>query len=150
MTGRSLNVHATCVALPLGGAWHGVLLRGPSGAGKSDLAIRLVEGGARLVSDDRTELSVEAGLLVARPPSVLAGLIEARGVGVLRLPPENLLGSAPVVLAVDLVDPGDVDRMPEPVAETLLDVSVRLVRLVAFDASTPAKIRLALNAARPS
>jgi serine kinase of HPr protein (carbohydrate metabolism regulator) len=150
MTGRSLIVHATCVALPLGGAWHGVLLRGPSGAGKSDLAIRLVEGGARLVSDDRTELSVEAGLLVARPPSVLAGLIEARGVGVLRLPPENLLGSAPVVLAVDLVDPGDVDRMPEPVAETLLDVSVRLVRLVAFDASTPAKIRLALNAARPS
>ena len=150
MTGRSLNVHATCVALPLGGAWHGVLLRGPSGAGKSDLAIRLVEGGARLVSDDRTELFVEAGQLVARPPSVLAGLIEARGVGVLRLPPENLLALAPVMLAVDLVAGGDVDRMPEPLSEILLDVTVRLVRLAAFDASTPAKIRLALSTARTS
>ena len=44
-------VHATCVALRAGRSWRGVLLRGPSGAGKSDLALRLVEGGGRLVAD---------------------------------------------------------------------------------------------------
>ena len=58
-------VHATCVALD--GA--GVLLRGPSGSGKSDLALRLIDGGARLVADDQVALSAEAGRLVARAPA---------------------------------------------------------------------------------
>lgn len=143
-----LNIHATCVALAVGDAWHGVLLRGPSGAGKSDLAIRLIDGGARLVADDRTDLAVEAGRLTARPPPALAGLLEARGVGILRLPPRALLASAPVLLAVDLVAAAAVERLPEPCGDTVLGVRIPVLRLVAFDASTPAKIRLALNAAR--
>ncbi len=149
MTGDApLNIHATCVALAAGDAWHGVLLRGPSGAGKSDLAIRLVDGGARLVADDRTELSVEAGQLVARPPKVLAGLVEARGLGVLRVPAEQLLAAAPVVLIVDLVPAAEIDRLPEPQSEALLDISIPRIRLTAFDASTSAKIRLAVGTVR--
>lgn len=49
-------VHGTCIALRLKAKWHAVLLRGPSGAGKSDLALRLIDEGARLVADDQTRL----------------------------------------------------------------------------------------------
>ncbi|HEX2885422.1 HPr kinase/phosphatase C-terminal domain-containing protein [Vineibacter terrae] len=143
-----INIHATCVAVSIGGCWQAALLRGPSGAGKSDLALRLIETGGRLVADDRTDLMVEAGQLVARPPAALAGLVEARGIGVLRLPPEHLLAAAPVMLAVDLVAPAEVERMPEPRVEAILGVPVRLLRLVAFDASASIKIRLALGASR--
>ena len=75
-------VHATCVALRAGRSWRGVLLRGPSGAGKSDLALRLVEGGGRLVADDQTALVPQGSGLVASPPGTLAGLLEVRGVGI--------------------------------------------------------------------
>ncbi|MGE3652127.1 MAG: HPr kinase/phosphorylase, partial [Reyranellaceae bacterium] len=88
----SSQIHATCVALPEGG----VLLRGDSGAGKSDLALRLIDGGARLVADDRTDLMREGDLLIARAPTSIAGLIEARGLGILRLPPEKLAAEAAV------------------------------------------------------
>jgi len=138
----SSQIHATCVALPEGG----VLLRGESGAGKSDLALRLIDGGARLVADDRTELTRAGETLIARAPATIAGLIEARGVGILRLPPEQLAREVEVVLVVELVDPTRVERLPEPMRENLLGVSVRRVALAPFEASTPAKIRLALRA----
>lgn len=142
------NIHATCIALAVGDAWHGVLLRGPSGAGKSDLAIRLIDAGARLVADDRTELTAEAGKVVARPPKALAGLVEARGVGIVRVPADKLLAAAPVALIVDLVPSEEIDRLPEPQSETLLGIDVPRLRLTAFNASTPAKIRLAVSAVR--
>ena len=138
----SSQIHATCVALPNGG----VLLRGDPGAGKSDLALRLIDGGARLVADDRTDLMREGDLLIARAPASIAGLIEARGLGILRLPPERLAAEAAVVLIVDLVDAATVERLPEAGREDLLGVSLRRVALAPFEASAPAKIRLALLA----
>ena len=57
------QVHATCIEVD----GMGVLLRGPSGSGKSDLALRLIDGGARLVADDRTDLAVEDGRPDRRP-----------------------------------------------------------------------------------
>ncbi len=143
-----LNIHATAVALSIGGLWQAALLRGPSGSGKSDLALRLIEIGGRLVADDRTDLVVEDGRLIARPPLTLAGLVEARGVGVLRLPDEHVLAAAPVMLAIDLVAPAEVERTPEPRVEAILGVPVTLLRLSAFDASAAMKIRLALVASR--
>ena len=74
------QVHGTCIAID--GA--GVLLRGPSGCGKSDLALRLIDGGAVLVADDRVSLEARAGDLVASAPDALAGLLEVRGVGIER------------------------------------------------------------------
>jgi serine kinase of HPr protein (carbohydrate metabolism regulator) len=41
-------VHGT--AISIGG--HGVLIMGESGSGKSDLALRLIDRGAILISDD--------------------------------------------------------------------------------------------------
>ena len=76
------QVHATCVSLY--GA--GLIIRGPSGAGKSDLALRLIDRGARLVADDRVDLLVSDNGVIARAPETLAGLLEVRGLGILRVP----------------------------------------------------------------
>lgn len=137
LTPAMILVHGTTVAFE----GVGVLLRGPSGSGKSDLALRLIDGGARLVADDQTELTRTAGGLVARAPAPIAGKMEVRGVGILRVP---TVASAPVRLVVDMVPPDRVERLPEPQFCEYLQCSLPLLALAPFEASTPAKIRLAL------
>ena len=130
-------VHGTTVALE--GA--GVLLRGPSGSGKSDLALRLIDGGARLVADDQTELGRAADGVIAWSPAAIAGRMEVRGVGILRVP---TVPRAPVRLVIDLVAPDRVERLPESEFCEYLQCSLPLLALAPFEASAPAKIRLAL------
>ena len=141
-------VHATSVALKHRGSWQGVLLRGPSGSGKSDLALRLIEAGGRLIADDQTHLACEGRgkgrRLIATPPPALAGLIEARGVGIVKLARSQLLARAPLALLVDLVPSTKVERLPEPAHELLLGIELRLVALAPFEASSLTKLRLAL------
>lgn len=134
-----IRVHGTSVAL--GG--DGVLLRGPSGCGKSDLALRLIDGGARLVADDQTELRLSGSDVIASPPSTIAGQLEVRGVGIVRVP---FIGRAPLRLVVDLVPPEAVERMPEAEFCELLRRPIARLALAPFEASTPAKVRLALAA----
>lgn len=107
------TVHASAVLV---GA-RAVLIRGPSGSGKSRLALELIETGragrlrfARLVADDRVHLEAAGGRLLARPAETLAGLIEVRGAGLLRVPHE---ASAVVGLVVDLAAE-DASRLPDP------------------------------------
>ncbi|MBT5494467.1 MAG: hypothetical protein HOK54_01870 [Alphaproteobacteria bacterium] len=127
-------VHATCVVI--GGV--GVLLRGPSGSGKSDLALRLIEGGARLVADDQVKLTEAAGSLAASAPETLRGKIEVRGCGILDIPyAENVS----IRLVIDLVLRRDVPRMPEPAHCDIAGRTLPLYRLHAFDASCSAKVR---------
>ncbi len=137
-------MHATCVALRVGRTWRGVLLRGPSGAGKSDLALRLVEAGARLVADDRTVLRRSGDAVVASAPEAIAGLIEVRGLGIRRLARNQRLARAPVILLVDLVPPAAIERLPEPVREAVLGIELPVIKLAAFEASSCAKLRLAV------
>ena len=138
------RVHATCAALRHGRTWCAVLLRGPSGAGKSDLALRLLETGWRLVADDQTELSRDGKRLVATAPARIAGMIEARGLGIVKVAHDQLVRRASVVLLVDLAHPERIERLPEPASETLLGVDLPVVSLAPFEASAPAKLRLAL------
>jgi HPr kinase/phosphorylase len=141
----TMLAHATCVALrPRGRAWRGVLLRGPSGAGKSDLALRLIEAGGRLVADDQTRLSRSGSRLLAAAPAALAGLIEVRGVGILKLTRDRLQSQAPLSMLVDLVSPDHIERLPEPAKEDLLGVSLPVLALAPFEGSAIAKLRLAL------
>ena len=135
------QIHGTCVDV----AGTGVLLRGPSGSGKSDLALRLIDGGAFLVADDRVDLMIEGADVVASAPARLAGMIEVRGVGVARLPS---IARARVGMVIDLVDAAAVHRLPEPAVCTLLGVDVRLLRLAPLAASAAATIRLAVGAVR--
>jgi HPr kinase/phosphorylase len=134
-----LRVHGTSVAI--GG--DGLLLRGLSGSGKSDLALRLIDAGARLVSDDQTELRRDGNDVIMQAPQTIAGRIEVRGVGILRVP---TVSRVPLSLVVDLVDPDRVERLPEPQFCEILQRSIPLLALAPFEASTPAKIRHALAA----
>jgi len=140
----SERVHATCVALRQGKTWRAVLLRGPSGAGKSDLALRLIETGWRLVADDQTELSREGKQLIATAPARIAGLIEARGLGIVQVGRDQLVRRAAVSLLVDLAHPERIERLPEPMREKILGIDLPVVSLAPFEASASAKLRLAL------
>src|SRR5258708_17934421 len=131
-------VHGTCIAIE----GQGVLLRGPPGSGKSDLALRLIDGGAHLVADDQTELRGRGGAVVASAPSSIAGRIEVRGVGILPCPS---IAAAPLRLVVDLVPAAAVERLPEAHSCSYLDCSIALLALDPFEASAPAKIRIALR-----
>jgi serine kinase of HPr protein (carbohydrate metabolism regulator) len=137
-------MHATCVAWRHGRHWRAVLLRGPSGAGKSDLALRLVGAGARLVADDQTDLARQGNQLIASAPERIAGLIEARGIGIVKLGRDQTVRRAAVVLLVDLAPPERIARLPEPASENLLGVDLPVVSLAPFEASASAKLRLAL------
>ena len=132
-------VHATCVEL----YGLGVLLRGPSGSGKSDLALRLIDGGARLVADDQVVLTAEAGGIQAAAPTRIAGRIEVRGVGIVEV---ATIDTAPVVLVVELVAPADVPRLPDPNKCLLAGTTLRSISLAPFEASATAKVRLAVLA----
>ncbi|ESQ74306.1 aldolase [Asticcacaulis sp. AC402] len=60
-----LVVHATTLSLRAGSAWKGVIILGPAGIGKSDLALRAVEKGLVLISDDHTCLWSSGGHIYA-------------------------------------------------------------------------------------
>ncbi|MGH6947158.1 MAG: RNase adapter RapZ [Kiloniellales bacterium] len=141
-----LLVHATTVALPGPGGPLGVLLRGKPGAGKSDLALRLIDLGARLIADDQTALERREGAngpaLIARAPAAIADRLEVRGLGIL---PVAALAEVEVVLAVDLVAASDVPRLPEPDEEEIAGVTLPRLALDPFAASAPVKLRLALE-----
>lgn len=134
-----VTIHGTCVLV--GGI--GVLLRGPSGGGKSDVAVRLIDDGALLVADDQVQVCMDGGRLMATAPAPLSGLIEVRGVGILPVPSA---ATAEIRLVVDLVPADRVERMPEPETVALMNHAVPHLALSPFDASTPAKLRLAAAA----
>jgi len=136
-----MNIHATCIRYKN----DGILLIGRSGSGKSDLALRLIGLGARLVADDRCDLKVKNGNLVATPPKTIAGLLEIRGVGIVETP---YAASARIALVVDLS--GKVERLPEerryePPLTMPRTFWPRLITLNAFEASAPHKVLAALR-----
>jgi HPr kinase/phosphorylase len=129
-----LLVHGTAVALD-GAA---LLLRGPSGSGKSDLALRLIDGGAQLVADDQAELHRRGERVWVRAPTVIAGLLEVRGIGILHV---AAVAEAPLMLLVDLVAPAAVERLPETATESVLGIAIRRLAIAPFEASAAAKLR---------
>jgi serine kinase of HPr protein (carbohydrate metabolism regulator) len=133
-----MRVHATAVTI----GRRGVLLRGPSGSGKSDLALRLIDGGAKLVADDLVLIGRRGDSLVVNGPAKSHGRMEVRGLGIVKVP---AVKSARLALVVDLVGPGRVERTPESSSVTLLGMRVKLLKIWAFEASAPAKLRLAVR-----
>ncbi len=113
-----------------------MIVTGPPGSGKSDLVLRLIDRGFELVADDRVD--VEDG--IARPPSALAGLIEVRGLGIMRLPWRP---AAELALVVKLSCGGD--RLPQPARCPSLGLP--LVTLDPAPASAAQLVALALECA---
>ncbi|GGH35403.1 Hpr(Ser) kinase/phosphatase [Cribrihabitans marinus] len=116
---KSVILHASCVSVE----GRALLIRGASGRGKSALALQMIALGARLVADDRVVLSIEAGQIRAAAPAAIAGLIEARGLGLLRAP----AAPAEVAYVLDLDQP-ETARLPDPLETTLLGQPVPLLR----------------------
>ena len=114
----SQTVHATCVAL----GDRAVLLIGASGSGKSSVALELMAFGADLISDDQVMLVVKGDVIAASAPANIAGLIEARGFGVLKAQTKD---SAVVVMVVNL-DTSSHDRIPPRRVVTLLGCDLPL------------------------
>lgn len=132
----SETIHASCVAID----GIAVLIEGRSGAGKSDLALRLIDRGAMLVSDDYTTLVRSDGTLIARPPANLAGKIEVRGIGILEMP---YVTDIPVGMIVAIVE--TPPRMPgEGRLRRIAGVDLREIALPALEPSAPIKVELAL------
>jgi HPr kinase/phosphorylase len=136
------TVHASAVLV----GTRAVLIRGPSGSGKSRLALELIEserGGfllfARLVGDDRVHLQAAGGRLLVRSVEALAGLIEVRGVGILRFRYEPI---AVVGLAIDLA--ADAERLPDAHEQQAVLEGISLPRLAVADGAKALPAVLAL------
>ena len=136
-------LHAGLIAIRIGGPWRGVLITGPSGAGKSDLALRLLQRGFRLVTDDRTVMFRSGAGLYGAPPASLRGLLEVRAVGIGR---HSFVPLAEIVLAVHCVaSPGAVERLPPLDEATFLDQVVPQLALWPFEPSAAEKIIVTLE-----
>ena len=138
-TGRlsSENLHASTVAID----GRAVLISGPSGSGKSDLALRLLDRGFKLVSDDRTILRREGARLIASAPETIRGKLEIRGVGIVEM---DSVPDVPVALVVELTS--DIQRLPDDDRERLiLGSSIPLINVDAMTASAPSKVAVALD-----
>jgi HPr kinase/phosphorylase len=135
-----LTAHATCIAID----GHGILLRGPSGSGKSDLALRAIADGAHLVADDQVLLARDGDVVIGSAPPALHGLIEIRGLGLMRMYAD---AHTRIALVADLTAAAAIDRMPEPQRCELAGASLPFFALDPFQPSAPAKLRFALAAA---
>jgi len=124
-----------------------VLLRGASGSGRSDLALRLIDEGARLISDEQVELQRRDGrLFVTVPelmPAELRGRIEARGLGLVPVP--YVAEARPLAWVIDMVSPAEIERLPAALTTKYLGIDVALLKLDPFAVSATAKLRLAVK-----
>jgi serine kinase of HPr protein (carbohydrate metabolism regulator) len=132
----SETIHASCVSI--GG--RAVLIAGASGSGKSDLALRLIDRGASLVSDDYTQIVAIAGRLVASPPPTIAGRMEVRGVGLVDMRFEE---GVTVCLLVDL--DRQPERLPEGAEADVAGLDLPVIGLAAHEDSAPIKVETALR-----
>jgi serine kinase of HPr protein (carbohydrate metabolism regulator) len=133
----SENLHASTVALD----GRAVLICGPSGSGKSDLALRLLDRGFVLVSDDRTIVRKEGSRLIASAPETIKGKLEVRGVGIVQMEHQR---DVPIALVVELTS--DIQRLPDEGRErTILGAAIPLINVDALTGSAPSKVAVALD-----
>jgi serine kinase of HPr protein (carbohydrate metabolism regulator) len=142
------TVHASAVAI----GTHGILIRGASGSGKSSLVLGLIDrdpATTQLVADDRVELTVARGQVVAMAPPTLAGKLEVRGQGIVDI---AYSAQSAIALVVDLLPADQCPRMPGP-GETeaeIMGVVVPRLMLPIGAIDAPARVRFALGRLAPA
>ncbi|MBE6448761.1 MAG: hypothetical protein E7018_05645 [Alphaproteobacteria bacterium] len=129
------NIHASCLVVKN----KGLLILGDSGSGKSDLCLRLImEHGAKLVSDDRTDISIKKQNIYASAPKLLQGLLEVRGVGIIK---QNFAKRAKIDAVIGLESSLDkIERMPKEDFFEIEGQRLPLYKIFAKEASAPAKV----------
>jgi serine kinase of HPr protein (carbohydrate metabolism regulator) len=133
----SETIHASTVASD----GRAVLIAGPSGSGKSDLALRLLDRGFTLVSDDQTIVRRDGDRLVASAPPTIKGKLEIRGIGIVEM---DTVEDVPIALFVELTS--EIMRLPDDRRERpVLGINLPLVSVDALTASAASKVALALD-----
>ena len=133
----SETIHANAVAID----GQGILIIGQSGSGKSDLSLRLIDRGAQLVGDDHCHIVRRDGIIYANAPERLRGKIEIRGIGICDIP---FIPEAPLALLIRLNI--NYDRYPmDNGTETIVGVTLPVIRINAYEASAPIKVEWALR-----
>ena len=132
------NFQGTCIAF----GEEAVLFRGPSGSGKSDLALRCIEKGADLISDDQTILCRKNKKIIASAPRTIAGKLEVRGIGIIDFPYRE---DASLVLVLDLINEGASERLPKIDFVDYFDIKIPNLRILSFESSAVEKVSLALR-----
>ncbi len=120
MTFRRDRLHGSAVEV----AGRGLLILGMSGAGKSRLALDLIGIGAGLIADDQVDLVRREDQVILSAPEPIRGMIEARGLGLLRCP---AVGPVPLHAVLDL-DTLEESRLPEPAHRQVMGLSFPLIR----------------------
>ena len=131
-------VHASCVNFK----GKGILILGKSGSGKSDLALRLIDAGGTLVSDDYVDVFSENKVLMAKVAHNISGMIEVRGVGLMKV---VFLPMTQLDLALELMQRNDIERHPEHRYFETDNIKIPLYGYDGFCASAVAKINLIIN-----
>lgn len=134
------NIHASCVAYKN----QGILIIGDSGIGKSDLALRLImDKGAKLVADDRTNIELKKDTLIASCPETIKGLLEVRGIGIKNFPH---LDNISINLVVKLVkNLNNIERFPKDETWIYENIKIRQISLYPFECSAVNKLISALG-----
>lgn len=117
-------LHGSAVAFETSAGPAGLLIVGKSGSGKSELALELTSLGARLIADDQTELHRVGDVIRLFAPPPLRGLIELRGLGILRV---DYTEGVALAVVVDL-DEAETQRFPERHVATLLGLAIPRLR----------------------
>ncbi len=115
---------------------------GASGSGKSDLALRIMDAGGSLISDDYTQLTVSDNQLIGSPPDNIKGMMEVRGIGLLKVP---YIRSARLDVVVICESKEAIERLPPVIHTDIEGIKLRELRLWPFESSAVAKLRAFLQ-----
>ena len=131
-------IHSTAISLN----GDGILIKGPSGSGKTDLALRLIESGGKLISDDQVIIKRKAKRLFLSSPKELNGLMQLSGIGIVKA---DYVQNIPLELVVKLQPYKNLDPFPIKKEEIIKDLSIPALSLYSFAVSATAKIKVALD-----
>ena len=131
-------IHSTAISLN----GDGILIKGPSGSGKTDLALRLIESGGKLISDDQVIIKKKAKRLFLSSPKKLNGLMQLSGIGIVKA---DSVQNIPLELVVKLQPNKNLDPFPINKEEIIKDLSIPVLSLYSFAVSATAKIKIALD-----
>ena len=120
----------------------GILILGPSGSGKSDLALRLINEGADLIADDQVLIKLVGKALQLSAPDSISGLIEVRGVGIIKIKPVCYI---PLSLIVEIKSGAQLERIPIMKKDLIENIPIPVIQLDAFEGSAIAKIKILLK-----
>ncbi|MDK4722821.1 HPr kinase/phosphorylase [Rhizobium sp. CNPSo 3968] len=147
MAGEATNIHATAIVI----GTTGLLFLGPSGSGKSTLAFSCLTAArplglaASLIADDRVLITEQNGSVLAKCPPSIAGLMEIRYTGIVRMP---YISEGEMHFAIRPVDPESAERLPPEDEQVDISDSIRLplIRLAATSANPLAIIMAKIGA----